>query len=116
SHKKTSSGAPASSTSTGSASASVTATSTQALLEELSAQDPDASTMTRWSPPQPAGFWFRRMALEVAVHRYDAELTHGVPTPIDAGPAADGVDEALRIFLGGRPWRDTGTDEPLDAR
>jgi uncharacterized protein (TIGR03083 family) len=48
-------------------------------------------------------FWLRRMALEVAVHRYDGEQAHDDPTPVPDDLALDGIDEMLRVMLGG-PW------------
>lgn len=89
---------------------------TQTLLEELASRDPDAPSETFWPPEQSVGFWYRRMALEIAVHRYDAELAHDVPTAVEADLAVDGVDEALRAILGGPLWSRSDTDEPLDAR
>lgn len=69
-----------------------------AMFEELG---PDAPSFTWWPPDQTVGFWGRRMAHETVVHRVDAELAAGDPTPIDADLAADGVDEVLAIFLSG---------------
>lgn len=89
---------------------------TEALLAELEARDPDAESVTFWEPEQSVGFWYRRMALEIAVHRYDAELAHDVPTSIDEDLAVDGIDEALRVMLGGSWWNDFDTAEPLDVR
>jgi uncharacterized protein (TIGR03083 family) len=62
------------------------------------------------------GFWLRRMALEAAVHRYDAELAHDDPTPIPDDESLDGIDEVLRVMLGG-PWWDgrVQTQHPVDA-
>jgi uncharacterized protein (TIGR03083 family) len=53
-------------------------------------------------------FWLRRQAMEVAVHRWDAEHALGTVAPIDADIAADGVEEWLdvqsaRWFRGGDP-------------
>jgi uncharacterized protein (TIGR03083 family) len=53
-------------------------------------------------------FWARRQAMEVAVHRWDAEHTIGEVAPIDADVAADGIEEWLdvqssRWFKGGEP-------------
>jgi uncharacterized protein (TIGR03083 family) len=89
---------------------------TTALLTELEARDPDAKSVTFWEPELSVGFWYRRMALEIAVHRYDGELAHGVPTGVDEELAVDGIDEALRVMLGGSWWTDFDTAEPLDAR
>lgn len=89
--------------------------STEELLAELETRGPDAPSYTWWADDQTAGFWFRRMAQEVAVHRYDAELAHDVTTPIDAELAVDGVDEVLRLMLGGPWWADYETAHPVDA-
>ena len=73
------------------------------LLEVLPASGPGAPSWTWWPDDQTAGFWFRRMAQETAVHRVDAELAAGTVQPIDPDLAADGVDEFLHRMLGG-PW------------
>lgn len=49
------------------------------------------------------GFTMRRQAHEMLIHRVDAELTVGDPTPLDTGLAADGVLEALDWMYGGLP-------------
>jgi uncharacterized protein (TIGR03083 family) len=58
-----------------------------------------------WSSagPVPAGFWLRRMAHETLVHRADAQLAAGAePEPvIEAGIAADAIDEWLTLLAGG---------------
>lgn len=68
-----------------------------AALEDL---DPDAPRWN-WSPgaPDTGAFIPRRMALETAVHRVDAQLAAGAPKPIDGRLAADGIDEFLTVFL-----------------
>ncbi len=66
-----------------------------------------ASTPTRpaWTfvPAGPnagtAGFWTRRQAHELTVHRYDAQLAAGTTAPVDADLAADGIDELLVVML-----------------
>jgi hypothetical protein len=50
------------------------------------------------------------MALETVVHRVDAEIAMGVPTPVDEDLAVDGIDEILVVMLAG-DW----SDEPEDA-
>lgn len=98
------------------------------LLEELAARDPLEERCTWWEPDQTNGFWYRRMALEVAVHLVDAELArvdepgHGESVGVQVAAveddvALDGIDEVLRIFLAG-PWWDGDfhTEHPLDAR
>jgi uncharacterized protein (TIGR03083 family) len=59
---------------------------------------PDERTWTWWEPDQTVGFWMRRMTHETAVHRWDGQLAHGEPRPIDSDRAADGVDEALTVY------------------
>jgi uncharacterized protein (TIGR03083 family) len=68
----------------------------------LRAADP-AEQAWSWAPEQTVGFTFRRQAHEALIHRLDAEQTAGAVTPLDAGLAADGVDEALDVMFGGTP-------------
>lgn len=79
------------------------------LLDALRATDPAAPAWT-WAPHvEPvAAFWSRRMALEAAVHRWDAQAAHGAPDEVAPEVAADGVDEVLHVH---RPadW----ADEPV---
>ena len=70
--------------------------STAGLVGALAAADPTAPVWT-WIPDQRAGFWFRRQAQEVAVHRWDAEGAAGTPNAIESTLAADGVDEWLAM-------------------
>jgi len=67
-----------------------------ALVAALEAADP-AEPVWNWfaDAPAPAAFWFRRMAQETSVHRWDAEAAVGTPSAIDAALAVDGVDEYL---------------------
>lgn len=55
-----------------------------------------------WTGPQPALWWLRRIALEVAVHRWDSQAAIGAPDPIDAALAVDGIDEILEVFAPNR--------------
>jgi uncharacterized protein (TIGR03083 family) len=80
------------------------------LLEMFERSEPTTPSATWWPPDQTVGFWARRMAHETAVHRVDAELAVGTPTPVDAELAVDGVDEILVIMLAG-DW----SEEPNDA-
>jgi hypothetical protein len=53
-----------------------------------------------WAPQaKKAAFWMRRMALETAIHRWDAQLAVGLPEPIEAHLAADGIGEVLDTWL-----------------
>jgi uncharacterized protein (TIGR03083 family) len=58
-----------------------------------------------WSflPPLTLGFWQRRQAHEVTMHRVDAQLAAGTVTPIDPALAADAIDELL-VLAPARPW------------
>lgn len=49
-------------------------------------------------PPIP-GFYHRRMAQELAVHRWDAQAAAGATSAIDSALAVDGIDEILTVFL-----------------
>ena len=50
--------------------------------------------------PQVVGTWVRRMAQEIAIHRYDAEMAGtGIAEAIDPVIAKDGIDEYLDLFL-----------------
>ncbi|MFI5045441.1 MAG: maleylpyruvate isomerase family mycothiol-dependent enzyme [Acidimicrobiia bacterium] len=68
------------------------------LVDELTAADPSAPVWT-FGPDRTVRFWFRRQAQEAAVHRWDAELAAGDPSPIDAVLAADGVAEWLDLRI-----------------
>jgi uncharacterized protein (TIGR03083 family) len=72
---------------------------------------------TTFSADDPTiGFWARRMALEVAVHRYDAELAVGEVTGISDQLALDGIDEVLTVMLAGPWWADrVSTRHPVEA-
>ncbi|MCW2669510.1 MAG: hypothetical protein JWO27_1407 [Frankiales bacterium] len=52
-----------------------------------------------WAPhtPQTVAFWRRRMALEAAVHRWDAESARHDAQGFVAGLAEDGIDEVLTV-------------------
>ncbi|MFC3983626.1 maleylpyruvate isomerase family mycothiol-dependent enzyme [Streptosporangium jomthongense] len=83
----------------------------ETLLDQLVMRGPGAPSHTWFPPDQTVGFWYRRMAHETVVHRIDAELIDGGPTPVDPEPAADGVDELLGFIthdFGGRPEREQG--------
>ncbi|MBK5307587.1 MAG: maleylpyruvate isomerase family mycothiol-dependent enzyme [Frankiaceae bacterium] len=53
-----------------------------------------------WAPhtPQLGSFWPRRMTLETAVHRWDAESAHHDATGFDVDVAVDGIDEMLTVM------------------
>jgi len=68
-------------------------------IETLEALDADFPAWN-WAPQaKTAGFWQRRMAHEISVHRWDAEAAAGRPTPIETKLAADGIGEVLDSWL-----------------
>jgi uncharacterized protein (TIGR03083 family) len=69
------------------------------LLVALRRVDPDLPAWN-WAPhtPQVAAFWPRRMALETAVHRWDAESAHGQAVGFELEVAVDGIDEMLTVM------------------
>jgi uncharacterized protein (TIGR03083 family) len=73
------------------------------LVRRLDAVDPE---MPAWNPmPQPkkAGYWFRRLAHDTAVHRWDAQFAVGAVEPLEGKLATDGVSEVIDTMLpGGR--------------
>ncbi len=69
------------------------------LVRTLEATDPDEHR-PNWAGAPTALWYFRRMAHEMAVHRWDIQSAHGHAQPIDAVLAADGVDEVGELFIG----------------
>jgi len=74
------------------------------LLITLRTVEP-ASPAWNWAQhtPQVASFWSRRMALETAVHRWDAESAHANASGFDVDVAVDGVDELLTVMGPSQP-------------
>lgn len=66
-------------------------------LAVLEAADPAQPNWT-WSADHSAGFVVRRMAQEIAVHRWDAGVAAGRDHEIEATLASDGIDEFLTHF------------------
>jgi uncharacterized protein (TIGR03083 family) len=69
------------------------------LISALRDVDPERDCPTFGPPPRRAGFWIRRQAHETALHHWDLRSARGLPATIDGALAADGIDEAVRIFL-----------------
>jgi uncharacterized protein (TIGR03083 family) len=68
-------------------------------IETLEAIEADFPAWN-WAPQsKTAGFWHRRMAHEVSVHRWDAEAAAGRAVPIETKLAADGISEVLDSWL-----------------
>ena len=80
------------------------------LLVALRRADPDLPAWN-WAPhtPQVASFWPRRMALETAVHRWDAQAAHGDAIGFDLDVAVDGIDELLTVMGPADPSADAPT-------
>jgi uncharacterized protein (TIGR03083 family) len=68
-------------------------------IETLDALDPEFPAWTWPAQAKKAGFWHRRMAHEISVHRWDAEAAAGRATAIETKLAADGVTEILDTWL-----------------
>jgi len=71
---------------------------TALLLEVLAAAPPDAPLWTFLGPGVP-GFWIRRQAHEVSLHRVDADLAAGRAPALDGQLATDGIDEFLDVVV-----------------
>ena len=95
------------------------------LVDALAGAGPEAPVWNWTARPQVAAFWFRRMAHETAVHRWDVEAALRQPAPVARELALDGIGELLGIFLpeGARTLPPTGlggvlrlhcTDTPVD--
>jgi uncharacterized protein (TIGR03083 family) len=82
---------------------------TAAELQRVLAEAEDDVAVWTWSDDHTVGFIRRRQAHEALIHRMDAEMTASVVTEFDPGLALDGVDEALRIMLGGQASQATET-------
>jgi uncharacterized protein (TIGR03083 family) len=67
------------------------------LIKALGASDPAAPCWS-FTAARTAGFWWRRQALETAVHRWDVERAVGAPGPIDPALAAAGVTEVVELM------------------
>ena len=67
------------------------------------------ASLAALAPDTPAWIWWRRMAHETAGHRWDAQVAVGLPEPVEATLAADGVEEVFDAWLpagGGKGPRD----------
>jgi len=63
-----------------------------------------------WSGQGNGRFYHRRMAHELAVHRFDVEAAHGRPAPFDPAMASDGIDEFYDVLV---PFSASRWDRPL---
>lgn len=71
------------------------------VVHELSQHDPLEGAPTWWPEHQNYGFWYRRLAHETTVHRFDvqmggaAAMVGGIPPEM----AVDGIDEVLTLWF-----------------
>jgi uncharacterized protein (TIGR03083 family) len=63
-----------------------------------------------WAGQQPAIFWPRRMAIETALHRWDAQAARGDAAPVSAPLALDAIDELFEVILPSRGAVDVAPD------
>lgn len=77
---------------------------TAELVEILTNESPDSPAWNWSERDMRTAWWMRRMANEVAVHRWDGQLAHGVAEPVEPELAVDGVDELLVTFLPHGLW------------
>ena len=73
-------------------------------LNLLASTDPESTTWTFSTPGnRRVAWWIRRLAVEVAVHRWDVEHAVGAdgsaPRPVDRGVATAGIGEFVVEFL-----------------
>ncbi|WP_431874382.1 maleylpyruvate isomerase family mycothiol-dependent enzyme [Amycolatopsis sacchari] len=74
-----------------------------ALMDEFAAHEPDAYAASWWPADRTYGFWWRRMAHETTVHRYDLEDATAEPiTDVADDFAVDGIDEVLSAWFAQR--------------
>ncbi|MFE9498230.1 maleylpyruvate isomerase family mycothiol-dependent enzyme [Streptomyces collinus] len=66
------------------------------VVEALREAGPDTQVWS-WAGIPTSGFWARRMAHEITVHRADATLAAGLPYAVAPDIAADALDEWLQV-------------------
>ncbi|MFF3878972.1 maleylpyruvate isomerase family mycothiol-dependent enzyme [Streptomyces sp. NPDC001978] len=83
------------------------------LLATLDEADPAAPCWAFGFEEAVAALWFRRLAMDTAVHLVDAQLATGTEAHVDPLIAADGVDEVFAVMVP-RVWHGKEM-EPLPA-
>ena len=76
----------------------VFARAAETILAAFADVDP-GEARPNWAGAPTAAFWWRRMAQETAVHRWDLQQSHTTAEPIELDLAIDGVDELGDTFL-----------------
>lgn len=71
------------------------------VVHELTQHDPADGAPTWWPEHQNYGFWYRRLAHETTIHRYDVQMTGAQAIVGGIAPelALDGVDEVLTLWF-----------------
>lgn len=71
------------------------------VVHELARHDPLEGAPTWWPEHQNHGFWYRRLAHETTIHRYDIQMTGAAVAIGGIAPelALDGVDEVLTLWF-----------------
>lgn len=68
------------------------------LARELATSGPDVQVWS-WTDDHSSAFWARRMAVETAIHRYDADLAAALtPATVERELAVDGIDEFMWLI------------------
>ncbi len=86
------------------------------LLDRLEATAAETPVWTWFEGDHSVGFVARRCAHELAIHRYDAQASRGICTPIPTELAADGIDEIFDVLLSSRDHPDVGSERVLSLR
>jgi uncharacterized protein (TIGR03083 family) len=86
-----------------------------ALVKALTDADPGLECYAFLPAPSARAFWARRQAHETSMHRVDAELASGEPTPFPPEFASDGVDELIMGFFG-RDARELTEEQRIGGR
>ncbi|MGI9614414.1 MAG: maleylpyruvate isomerase family mycothiol-dependent enzyme [Acidimicrobiales bacterium] len=68
------------------------------LVRVLESAPADVECFTFLPAPTPLTMWARRQAAEIAIHRFDAEISHGITSHFDQRFSADMLDELLVGF------------------
>jgi uncharacterized protein (TIGR03083 family) len=86
------------------------------LIDRLEATPAATPVWTWFEGDHSARFVARRCAHELSVHRYDAQASRGICTPIPTELAADGIDEIFDVLLTARDHPGTGSGRVLSLR
>lgn len=68
------------------------------LIRVLETAPDDVEAFTFLAAPTPLTMWSRRQASEIAVHRFDAEVSRGITSHFEPQFATDMLDELLSAF------------------